>query len=148
MMLAWSFAARTPDEVARVLRALGKHRYVQEVDHQIHWAVDHALGDHPAFAAHAAAFEARRRREPELEVNSRDPSLWRPAPVDEVIAALSVFWAPDEAGEPARERLLGVLLASGLSPGDQEPFDCPTDELPHPELILLQWVLLPVDELD
>jgi hypothetical protein len=45
MMLAWSFAARTPDEVARLLRALGKHRYVHEVDHRIHWAVDQALAE-------------------------------------------------------------------------------------------------------
>jgi hypothetical protein len=148
MMLAWSFAARTPDEVARLLRVLGKHRYVNEVDHRIHWAVDQALADHPAFAGHAAAFEARRRREPGLDRGSRDPSLWRPAPADEVIAALTTFWTPDAAGEQARERLLGVLLASGISPGDHEPFGAPPDEPPHPELILLDWVLLPVDELD
>lgn len=148
MMFAWSFAARTTEEVARLVRALGKHRYVQEVDHRIHWAVDQALADHPAFSAHAAAFEARRRREPSLELGSRDPSLWRPAPTDEVIAALTTFWTPDDAGAHARERLLGVLLASGIPAGDHEPFKSRADDPPHPELILLDWVLLPVDELD
>ena len=44
-MLAWSFAARTPDEIARLLRSLGKHRYVREVDHRLHWSVDHALAE-------------------------------------------------------------------------------------------------------
>ena len=42
MMVAWSFSAKTLDELARALRALGKHRYVQEVDHRIHWMVDEA----------------------------------------------------------------------------------------------------------
>jgi hypothetical protein len=148
MMLAWSFAARTIDEVARLLRALGKHRYIREVDHRIHWAVDQALAEHPAFAPHAAAFEARRRREPGLDPRSRDPALWRPATADEVIAALATLWAPDDAGEIARERLLGVLLGAGIAPDDHEPFGCPPDAPPYPELILLDWVLLPVDELD
>jgi hypothetical protein len=148
MMLAWSFAARTVDEVARLLRALGKHRYIQEVDHRIHWAVDQALADHPAFAPHAEAFTARRRREPDLDLRSRAPTLWRPAQADDVIAALATLWTPDEAGARARERLLGVLLSCGISSGDHEPFTSSPDDAPHPELILLDWVLLPVDELD
>src|SRR6185503_4566719 len=148
MMFAWSFAARTADEVARLVRALGKHRYILEVDHRIHWAVDQALADHPLFAPHAAAFEAQRRRDPGLDLGSRAPSLWRPAKADEVIAALSTLWTPDDAGEHARERLLGVLLGAGIPTGDHGPFGCHPDEPPHPELILLDWVLLPVDELD
>ncbi len=88
MMVAWSFAATTLDELGRLLRALGKHRYVQEVDHRIHWMVDEALRDVPTFASHAKAFDARRAKEPSLEIGSRDPSLWRGAPLDEIIAAL------------------------------------------------------------
>jgi len=84
-MLAWSFAARTVDEVARLVRALGKHRYVREVDHRIHWAVDAALAEHPAFAPHAAAFATRCARAPALDLRSRAPELWRPAPADEAI---------------------------------------------------------------
>lgn len=148
MMLAWSFAARTAEEVTRLIRVLGKHRYVKEVDHRIHWAVDAALADHPTFAPHAKAFEARRRADPALDPASRDPRLHRAAPADEVIAALANFWAPDEAGEAARERLLGVLVAARLSVGEHEPWAASPEEPPHPELILLDWVLLPVDELD
>ena len=148
MMLAWSFAARTAEEVTRLIRVLGKHRYVKEVDHRIHWAVDAALADHPTFAPHAKAFEARRRADPGLDPASRDPRLHRAAPADEVIAALANFWAPDEAGEAARERLLGVLVAARLSVGEHEPWAASPEEPPHPELILLDWVLLPVDELD
>jgi hypothetical protein len=148
MMFGWSFAARTVDEVARLVRALGKHRYVREVDHRLHWTVDQALASLPTFAPRAAAFEARRRQERDLDVGSRDPSLWRPAPVEEVIEALGVFWTPDAAGEAARERLLGVLVAAGLGAGEHAPFRAPVEEPPHPELVLLDWVLLPVEELD
>lgn len=148
MMLAWSFAARTVEEVTRLIRTLGKHRYVHEVDHRLHWAVDAALAAHPTFAPHAAAFEALRRADPGLDPASRDPRLHRPAPADEIIAALSIFWAPDEAGAAARERLLGVLVAARLSVGDHEPWHASQEEPPHPELIQLDWVLLPVDELD
>lgn len=151
MMLAWSFAARTIDEIARLLRALGKHRYVREVDHRVHWAVDEALAEHPAFAPHAAAFRAQRAREPGLDVRSRAPELWRPAPADEIIAVLAIFWSGDEASARARARLREVLVEAGLDAVEtsaRAPFSAPPDDPPHPELLLLDWVLLPVDELD
>jgi hypothetical protein len=151
MMLAWSFAARTVDEIARLVRALGKHRYIREVDHRIHWAVDAALAEHPAFAPHASAFRARRAREPHLDLRSRAPELWRAAPADEIVAALAIFWSGDEASARARARLRDVLREAGLDAGEasaRAPFSGPPDEPPHPELLLLDWVLLPVDELD
>lgn len=148
MMLAWSFAARTPEEIARLLRALGKHRYLREADLRLHWAVDRALADRSTFAPRAAAFDARCRREPALELGSRDPSLWRPAPIDEVIEALTTFWTPDDAGEAAREHLLGALIAAGVATGDHAPFGSPPDDPPFPELVMLDWVLHPIDELD
>jgi len=55
MMVAWSFPVKSFDDLARLLRSLGKHRYVEKVDHRIHWMVDEALRDHPLFAAHASA---------------------------------------------------------------------------------------------
>lgn len=147
MMVAWSFSARTLDELGRLLRALGKHRYVEEVDHRIHWMVDDALRDLPLFAPHAAAFDARRARERGLDPASRDPSLWRPAPLDEVLAALSAFWA--DPGAPARaDRLRDLVTSAGLPLADHPPFEASPESPPHPELITLDWVLYPVDELD
>lgn len=148
MMLAWSFAARTMDEIARLVRALGKNRYVREVDHRIHFTVDEALTDLPAFAEHAARFRERVRREQGLEPASRDPSLWRPATTDEAIAALDAFWAPGPATAERCRRLLDAIARLGLPPPEHAPFACPPDEPPHPELVLLDWVLLPVEELD
>lgn len=148
MMVAWSFAATTLDELGRLLRALGKHRYVEEVDHRIHWMVDAALRDHPLFAPHAAAFDARRLRAPDLDVASRDPSLWRPAPLDEILAALAAFWSDDAAAEPRRDRLRALVAEAGLPLPDHPPFEAPPDSPPHPELLQLDWVLLPIDQLD
>jgi hypothetical protein len=147
-MYAWSFAARTPGEVERLLRALGKHRYVKEVDHRIHWAVDAVLADLAVFAEHATRFEERRRREPELDIASRDPSLWRPATIDELVTALDAFWTPSEQTSARKKKLLALLAATKLPPASHEPFSAPPEEPPHPELILLDWELLPVDELD
>ena len=148
MMVAWSFAATTLDELGRLLRSLGKHRYVDEVEHQLHWMVDAALRDLPLFAAHASAFDARRAKSPDLDVASRDPSLWRSAPLDEILAALAAFWSGDPAADARRERLRALVAGAGLPLADHEPFSAPPDSPPHPELVLLDWALLPIDQLD
>lgn len=143
MMYGWSFAARTLDEVCRLITALGKHRYVSEVDHRLHWSVDAALATLPGFDAHAAAFA---RRQHALDLGSRDPALWRVAPVEEVVAALRAFWGPDSSAFHAS--LHEALARTGLDPANHAPFTSSAEEPPHPELILLDWVLLPVDMLD
>jgi hypothetical protein len=148
MMYAWSFAARTLDEVERLLRALGKHRYVKEVDHRIHWSIDAALSDRSPFGEHAKRFDERRRRETELEIASRDPSLWRPASVDDVLAVLGALWTPGADADRYKARLREIIHGTGLPPAEHAPFASRPDEPPHPELVLLDWELLPVDELD
>src|SRR5262249_22990450 len=98
MMYAWSFSARTADEVARLARALGRHRYLRAADHRLHFSIDLALAHLPSFAPRAAAFEARASREAGLDLCSRDPSLWRPATIDEISTVLEAFWTPDAEG--------------------------------------------------
>ena len=146
MMLAWSFAARMIDEVARLLRSMGKHRYVREVDHRLHFTVDRALADLPAFAEKSRAFD--RDRPADLALASRDPRLWRGATVDEVVAVLTAFWAPDEAARSRRERLVAIFEEVGLPVVDHEPFEADPETPPFPELVLLDWVFKAVDELD
>ena len=147
-MLAWSFSARTLDEVAALLRAMGRHRYVRETSHAIHWTVDQALSDRPPFAARAAAFQARRDREVGLDVTSRDPSLWVCADTEVIIEALAVFWTKGEQAEKAKERLRRIFEESELALAEHPPFQADSEEPPHPELILLDWEFFPIDELD
>ncbi|MFO0611287.1 MAG: hypothetical protein U0414_01775 [Polyangiaceae bacterium] len=148
MMIAWSFAAHMVDEVARLLRALGKHRYIKEVDHRVHFVVDLVLEDLPAFKPHAAKFKQRVAKEKDLELKSRDPSLWRPATTDDVIAILTAFWGSGEEVDARVDRLAEVLEEYGFELPDHEPWESDPDEPPFPELLTLDWVLLPVDELD
>ena len=148
MMLSWTFAASLLDEIARLLRAMGKHRYLHEVDHRLHFAVDIAMKDKPSFAAQAAKFEALCKRDPDLERRSRDPRLWRSASVDEVIEVLTAFWGPSDEAESRRERLLDVFKEVGLEIPEHMPFESDPERPPFPELILLDWSLLPVDQLD
>jgi hypothetical protein len=148
-MLAWTFSARTLDEVAALLRAMGRHRYVREADHAIHWSVDEVLADRAAFAPRAAAFRALRHREAELDLGSRDPSLWKYADTEVVIEALGAFWTEEGPGaEHARQRLGEVLTAADLALATHEPFQSNPEDPPHPELILLDWEFFPIDELD
>jgi hypothetical protein len=147
-MLAWSFSARTVEEVGALLRAMGRHRYVREADHAIHWAVDEALSDRPPFDARAAAFRERRAREPDLDVGSRDPSLWRYADTEVIIEALAVFWTPGDDADRAKERLRTVLVEAGVDLPRHAPFQADPEEPPHPELVLLDWEFFPIDELD
>jgi hypothetical protein len=148
MMHGWSFSARTAEEVGRLVRALGKHRYLREADLRLHFLVDRALAHLPDFAARAAAFDALAAADPELDLRSRDPRLWRSATADEIVAALTAFWTPDDAGSAARAKLIASLAALDLGGDDHAPFASKPEEPPHPELVLLDWVLLPVDALD
>jgi hypothetical protein len=147
-MLAWSFSARTVEEVGSLLRALGRHRYLREAEHAIHWSVDEALSFLPAFAGPAGVFRSRRCNERDLDVASRDPSLWRRADVEEVISALGVFWTPGDVARRAQKQLEQVLVEAEIELPCHPPFRSDPEEPPHPELIWLEWELLPIVELD
>lgn len=154
MMRAWEIPARTPDELARFVRALSKNRYVREVDHRVHALVDRALAP---LAARAALPEAPERRFAQhaatqgttlagVALGSRDPRLWRPATLDELGALFRAFWADGEAGAFAA-RLEAELARAGLPLPCHPPFQPDPDDTPHPELVVLDWALLPVEEL-
>jgi hypothetical protein len=148
MMMEWTFAASLVDEVARLLRAMEKHRYLLEVDHRLHFSVDIALSDKPHFLAHATKFTALCEKNPDLNRASRDPRLWRKATSEEVIDVLTAFWGPSDEAEPRRERLFDLFKEIGLPIGDHEPFESDPERPPFPELVMLDWTLLPVDQLD
>ncbi|NUP08797.1 MAG: hypothetical protein HOW73_22340 [Polyangiaceae bacterium] len=148
MMRSWSFAARLIDEVARLLRCLGKHRYLQETDHRIHWTVDHVLKDLPAFAPHAAAFKALTAKNADLDVRSRDPRLWRAATADDAIGVLTAFWSGGDDAIARREELVRLFQEHELPIAEHDAFKSNPELPPFPELILFDWVLLPIDQLD
>jgi len=147
-MLAWTFSARTLDEVGALLRAMGRHRYVREADLSLHWSVDAALADRAPFAERAAAFRERRAKERDLDPGSRDPSLWKYADTEIIVEALAAFWTPGASAELARDKLRDALVGAEIEPPAHAPFQSNPEEPPHPELVLLDWEFFPIDELD
>jgi len=148
MMMGWTFAASLVDEVARLIRAMEKHRYLLEVDHRMHFSVDIALSDKPSFAAQAAKFAALCAKTPDLNRASRDPRNWRKVTADEIVEVLTAFWGPSDEASPRRERLLDLFKEVGLPIGEHEAFESDPERPPFPELLMLDWTLLPVDQLD
>jgi hypothetical protein len=148
MMWAWSFACRTVPEVAALLGALGKHRYVREADHRLHRLIDRTLSEHPTFRPRALELEALERADPDFDLSSRDPRLWRPASLDEIIEALSIFWSGSDASRLARQDLRFQIEELGLDLPRREPFEGDPEDPEHPELIQLSWTLLPIVDLD
>jgi hypothetical protein len=148
MMYAWSFSCLQAADVGALLKALGKHRYVSEVEHRLHWVVDAALSSHPTFAPYAREFQAKRKANPSLEVASYDPQLWRLASADEIGQALQVFWAGDQAANDAAQRLRAMVQALDLPWPEHEPFQGDPEYPDHPCLIQMSWTLFPICELD
>lgn len=147
-MRAWAFSCRTAEEVGGLIRALGKHRYVRESEHRLHWMVDAALSDLPRFAPHAEAFAARREAESELDASSYDPTLWREASADDVAEALAALWSPEPEAGARRLALAALVTAEGLPWPSHPPFESDPDTPDHPELVQLSWRLHPVVDLD
>lgn len=148
MMLGWSFDARTAEEVGRLVRVLGKHRYVVEVNHRLHWTVDAALRELPLFRAHAKPSKRDARANPASSSRLAIRPCGAPSRADKLALVFEAFWTPSEEAARHAERLLRTLSELGLPPVTHAPFACAEDAPPHPELVLLDWVLLPVDELD
>lgn len=147
-MFGWSFAARSVEAFVGVLRGMERHRYLAEVDHRFHWAIDVARYRAGVDAA-APHVEKMRVQAEALELGSRDPRLWRSASVDEVAATIELFWLDaSQAGRTARRSLVEVLREAEIPSPEHEPFESDIDEPPHPELIMLDWELLSVDALD
>jgi hypothetical protein len=143
-MLAWAFSAKTASEVC----ALGKHRYVRESEHKLHWMIDAALAEQPSFSAAAAAYATLARTDPSLDRASYDERNWRSASVDEICAALSAFWAPGEESLPLRERLRALLTDAALPLAEHAPFEGDPESPAHPALVQLSWTLHAICDLD
>lgn len=147
-MFGWSFAARSVEEFLRVVRGLQRHRYLREVDHRFHWAVDVALY-RAGVETSAPHVDRMRALADELDLGSREPRLWRPAALEEVVATLELLWLDaGTAGRTARRSLVEVLREAEVPAPEHTPFESEIDEPPHPELIQLDWELLSVDQLD
>lgn len=136
-MKAVSLGATRAEEVIRVVRALGAHRYVAGRLHLVHALAAEAIAGEVARWARAVIEDAS------VDKASRDERLWRRCSEAEVAAVLEAFWLGG-AGDRLMERLASYQIAMG----GHEPFDESAEDEMHPVLIDAGWELLPLGKLD
>ncbi len=139
-MEAVTLPVQTADDVARLVRALGKHRYVAGRAIYIH-ALAADLGGDSELETWARATLA----DPELDAASRDERLLRRATEEELALVLLAHWGTDPG---PRTRLAERLAELELEVPDSEPFDADAEEDMHPLLVDAGWELIPLSELD
>ena len=154
-MIARTLSARTPEEIERLVRSLGSHRYVAGRLLLAHAFVFDALAGPAAAAEGDPLAEAQRWAEAiladaSIDRASRDERLWRRATEREVGAALAAFWNGDPASDVARAKLAAHLeaIAAPLPARDAPLFDESAEEEAFPVLIDAGWELLPLAALD
>lgn len=134
----------TRAEIVRLVRSLGKHRYVAGRAHQLHAFVFEAIGRAPGLED-AHAWMVRTLNDTELDPASKDPRLLRDATDEELALALEQLWTQPGV----LERLAHRLEPLGL---EFDPNALPFDELREedifPRLIDAGWELLPLAALD
>jgi hypothetical protein len=149
--------ATSGDDLVRLVRALGQHRYVAGRLHLVHaFAVEAACdaGVEPVLAE-AASWASTVLASPDVDRGSRDERLHRRATDAELAAVLGAFWIPGERRDRARARLSARLEAIGVSPsaglGTDDatlPFDEEREEDLFPVLVDAGWELLPLAKLE
>lgn len=134
------------EDLLRLVRALGRHRYVASRLHLVHaFVFDAAGGDDPALSD-GASWARRALGAGVVDVASKDERLFRKATDDELCGLLAAFWT---GGEGPRERLLAHLTAiDALPDAEALPFDETREDDVFPRLIDAGWELLPLSSLD
>ncbi len=151
-MIGRELPARTPDEVARLVRALGSHRYIAGRLLLVHAFVFDAVAranieDLREAGAWAAATLADRA----IDRASRDERLWRHATEKELAAALATLWKTGPEADTARATLAAHLASIDCLPASPHPetlFDETREDEVFPVLVDAVWELLSLAALD
>jgi hypothetical protein len=135
------------DDLLRLVRTLGQHRYVASRMHLVHaFAVESAGGD-----GDAADWARRALSSGAIDLASKDERLYRRVSDDELGAVLAAFWGDGdrEHAAAAKGRLRERLRAIDAVPHpDASPFDESREDGIFPVLIDAGWELLPLAQLD
>jgi hypothetical protein len=145
-MEAFPTGARTAEEAARLVRALGRHRYVAGRVHLVHAFVWASLAPSEGLAD-AQAWAARALGSGVIDISSRDERLWRPSTDEELALVVEGFLGPETAPD-ARAKLAAWLEHAELPLPDAEPFDEAAEDDTHPILVDAGWELYPLSALD
>jgi hypothetical protein len=148
-MIAIDLGARNAGEVARIVRALGSHRYIAGRMHLVHAFAFASLEGGPFDElTGAAAWATKLLESGDVDIASKDERLWRPSTEAEIAAVLTGFWSLGGAAQHARDRLRAWLARAELPIADAPPFDPDAEEDIHPLLVDAGWELVPLADLD
>ena len=139
---------RDGDEAARVVRALGKHRYIAGRMHLVHAFAYAALAEDAPDAASAVAWARAVLHDATIDKGSRDERLMRASTEPEVAAVLAAFWGTGATRDQAHARLREHLAAADIPLPDHAPFDEAREEEAFPVLVDAGWELHPLATLD
>lgn len=148
-MIGHEIESPTGEELLRLVRTLGQHRYVASRLHLVHaFAIDGATAyEEPDGLTEAAAWAKRAIGSGAIDLASKDERLYRRATDAEVLAVLAAYWGPDRDAPRARlrERLASIDAAPD---GSLVPFDEAAEDDMFPVLVDAGWELLPIAHLD
>ena len=150
-MIAVDFDVTRVDQVLRLVRALGAHRYVAGRLHLAHALGIASIGDDAGGTlaeARTWSLETLEHTPPGLEVASRDERLWRRCSDAEIVAMLDAYWTPGGRAQKTRGALRARLEHHGLSASEGAPFDESIEDRIHPLALDAGWQLLDLRELD
>lgn len=133
---------RSGSDVVRLVRTLGRHRYLAGSSHFIHPAVLRAVPPRPELEAAQAWARGESSR---LAATGPEP-MWRGGD-GELVAVLEAFWV-DEGRADTGSRLAAELRALGFEPERAMPFDESLEAIMTPRLVDAGWEWLAVRELD
>lgn len=145
-MIGHEIAIASGDDLVRLVRALGQHRYVAGRCHEVHvLAVDAARAD-PALSE-AVAWADGVLADRSIDVASRDERLVRRATDAELVAVMTAFFGGDR---PARARLRERLGTFEIDPdeGGRTGFDEDAEDDVFPLLVDAGWELHALRDLD
>jgi hypothetical protein len=139
------------EDVLRVVKALGAHRYVSSRLHLVHAFALAAMpeaGAELGVLAAARDWAAQVLGDASIDASSRDERLWRPCTEAEVAAVLAGYWSAGPARDESRAALGDLLEGHGLEVPLHLPFDEAAEEGIHPILVDVGWELLALTRLD
>jgi hypothetical protein len=148
-MIGHEIGSCSGEELVRLVRALGRHRYVASRLHVVHaFVFDAAAGEEPILDE-GATWARRALGSGVIDIASKDERLFRNATDDEVCALVAAFWLPGEARERARTKLYEHLRSiDALPPEGALPFDESREDEVFPRLLDGGWELLPLSAFD
>lgn len=141
-MIGLSLGVLTADEVGRLVRALGGHRYVAGRQLLVHaLALEHVGGEAQRWAREVLA-------DPDVDAASRDERLVRACSEAELALVLALYWGDGPATKAAHDGLRASLARLELPLPDPAPFDESREDEVFPLLVDAGWELLSLAELD